>query len=203
MGLKIIFYYFLLIILSKKNINCGKLTCFEYSCDECETQEYGKCTKCREGFTLIDGKCPCSDSTCALCVNGLAGLHLCYLCKDGYYKYENDCYCLINNCERCSDNICLRCRDGYFFNATTNECEKLEDEEDENTCYDENCDSCFSEEKGACEYCKDGYTERKGECNELPTLDANSSCPEGYYKSGNNCLEECGGVECVRCTLCA
>ena len=195
MDLKNLFYFFLLIIFSKKTIKCGKSPCFEYSCDECETQEYGKCTKCREGFKLIDGKCPCSDHSCALCTSGLAGLNICFLCKNGYYRHNNDCYCLINNCEQCWEDTCLKCVNGYFFNTTTNECEKLEDEE-KITCFDENCDSCFSGEKGACEYCKDGYTERKGECHELPILDLNSSCPEGYYESGDVCLETCSGVEC-------
>ncbi len=195
MDIKKFFYFLLLIIFSNKTINCGSSPCFEYSCDECETQEYGTCTKCRSGFTLVDGKCPCNDPTCALCTSGLAGLHLCVLCKNGYYRFNYDCYCLINNCEQCSDNSCLKCRTGYFYNSTSNECEILEDE-NKILCYDENCESCFSEEKGACEYCKDGYTERKGECIELPILDINNTCPDRYYRSGDRCLEICSGVEC-------
>ena len=156
------------------------------------------CTPCESFFTdtqLVDGKCPCNDPTCALCTSGLAGLHLCVLCKNGYYRFNYDCYCLINNCEQCSDNSCLKCRTGYFYNSTSNECEILEDE-NKILCYDENCESCFSEEKGACEYCKDGYTERKGECIELPILDINNTCPDRYYRSGDRCLEICSGVEC-------
>lgn len=195
MNIKKYFYFFFLIIFSNKTINCGSSPCFEYSCDECDTQEYGKCTKCRSGFTLVDGKCPCSDSACALCSSGLAGLHLCMLCKNGYYKFNFDCYCQINNCEHCSDNGCLKCRTGYFYNSISHECEKLENE-NKTLCYDENCESCFSEENGACEYCKDGFIEKKGECHELHTLDINSSCPNGFYESGDKCLEKCSGVEC-------
>jgi hypothetical protein len=85
--MKIFLFYFLIIIFLKKKINCGSKPCFEYSCDECETEEYGKCTKCRDGFQLIDGTCPCSDSSCALCQNGFAGYNLCLLCKKGYYNF--------------------------------------------------------------------------------------------------------------------
>ena len=31
-------------------INCSEQKCYEYSCDECDTSEYGTCTKCRSGF---------------------------------------------------------------------------------------------------------------------------------------------------------
>ena len=186
----------LLVIFSKNSINCGSSPCFEYSCDECETQEYGKCTKCRDGWTLVDGTCPCTDSSCALCDSGLAGLHLCVLCKKGYYRFNNDCYCEINNCEQCGENSCLKCITGYFYNSTSKNCEKLKDE-DKISCYDSNCDSCYSSEKGACDYCKEGYTERKGECIELPIPSEDNICPEGYYISGGVCLEKCGKVNCT------
>ena len=192
--MKIFLFFYLLLILSKKKINSGKIQCFEYSCAECESQEYGKCTKCKSGWTLTNGTCPCVDSSCALCSSGLAGLHLCILCKNGYYKFENDCYCQIKNCELCGEKGCVKCIRGYFYNITSKQCEE---EKDINlTCYDNNCDSCFSEEKGACELCREGFTEKKGECLELPTLDENLTCPEGYYKSGNFCIETCGGVDC-------
>ena len=42
--MKIFLFFYLIIILSKKKINSGKIQCFEYSCAECESQEYGKCT---------------------------------------------------------------------------------------------------------------------------------------------------------------
>jgi len=188
-------FFCLILLLIKKKIKSGKTPCFEYSCSECETQEYGKCTKCREGWKLIDGLCPCSDSSCALCSSGLAGLHLCLLCKNGYYRFNGDCYCTINNCEQCGDNTCLKCISGYFYNNTSNSCEKQKDE-DKVSCHDNNCDICYSSEKGACENCKNGFIEKKGECYELPIPDENLTCPDNYYLSGNNCLEKCSGVSC-------
>ena len=194
--MKIFFYFCLLIIISKKNIISGKSPCFEYSCDECESEEYGKCTKCREGWKLVDGVCPCSDSSCALCETGLAGLHICILCKKGYYRWNFDCYCEIDNCEQCGENTCLKCSTGYYYNSENNKCEELIDV-NKTMCFDENCDICFSEENGSCLKCKDGYFERKGECNKLLVLDENNtSCPEDYYQSGNFCLEKCDGVQC-------
>ena len=193
--MKLFFYFCLLIIISEKTINSGASPCFEYSCDECLSEEYGTCTKCRSGWTLVDGTCPCYDSTCALCANGLAGLHICYLCKYGYYRFWNDCYCQIDNCEQCSANSCIKCTTGYSFNSITHKCEKLEGE-NKIDCFDKNCDSCFSKEQGACLFCKDGFSERKGECFPLLTLDENSTCPDGYYSSGNKCLEKCSGVNC-------
>ena len=184
-----------IIILFVLKINCSHQECFEYSCDECDSPEYGNCSKCRETFRLINGTCPCSNSSCALCSTGLAGLNICHLCKNGYYNYEQNCYCEINNCELCSENGCLICKTGYFYNSTSNACEKQNEEEKIN-CYDENCDACFSEEKGACDYCKEGYGFKKGECIKLEKPDNNNKCQDGYYLKDNYCEKKCDGVDC-------
>ena len=143
----IIFYFSLL------GINSIKQNCFEYSCEECNSTEYGTCTKCRDDFTLIDGTCPCSDSSCALCTTGLAGLNICEQCKEGYINENNNCKCAINNCDQCSIDGCKKCQTGYYYNETLKECIK-----DENIikCFDPCCDTCISEEDGACEICKSG-----------------------------------------------
>ena len=188
------FFYCYLFLLTKI-IYCNE--CFEYSCEKCESPEYGKCTKCRKGFYLLDGTCPCSDSTCTLCNSGLPGLHLCFLCKNGYYKSNSDCYCNIKDCQFCSSDTCLICKTGYFYNSTSNECEEQKDE-DKLHCYDINCDACFSQEKGACEYCKAGYTLEKGECFELPKPDINGNCSDGFYLKNGFCDKKCGGVDCSK-----
>ena len=162
--MKLYSYFPLIIILTKYIIRCNKTECFEYSCEECKSSEYGKCTRCISEFKLVDGTCPCSDSSCALCKTGFAGYHLCYQCKDGFYNYENDCYCNIDNCIQCSENGCLKCKTNYYYNNIKNECEKTE----ENIiCNDTNCKTCYSEEYGACEECKEGYKFEKGSCYEL------------------------------------
>ena len=194
--MKIILYFFILIFLfSNKIINCGNSTCFEYSCDECLTSEYGTCIKCRDEFRLVDGTCPCSDINCALCETGLAGLHICELCKNGYFNFNKDCYCDITDCEHCTENSCLICKTGYYYDSSSNSCLKQE-EENKLVCYDPNCDACYSSQKGGCDTCKDGYSFDKGECFELPKPDQNNNCPQGFYLKDNNCERICDGVDC-------
>jgi len=190
--MKIFLFLYILLFIKKKIIKCK---CFEYSCLECKDEIYGNCLRCRDGFKLIDGTCPCADTSCALCSTGLAGLHICHLCKNGYYSYNNDCYCDIDDCEICSEDGCLLCRSGYFFNNTSKECEE-QDDKDKIKCFDPNCESCFSKEQGACDYCQDGYDNKKGECLKLPEPQ-NNECEEGYYLSDENICEEiCSGVKC-------
>ena len=187
--IQIIFFSFCIL-----KINCGTQECYEYSCDECESSEYGKCTKCRNDFSLIDGTCPCSDSGCALCTSGLAGLYICEQCKEGYTNVDKNCVCNVNNCEQCSVDGCKKCRTGYYYNETLKNCIK-EDTENKIQCYDPGCDGCLSEEQGACEYCKEGYLLKKGECLNLTTPE-NGKCPDNYYQSGKYCYEKCDGLTC-------
>ena len=70
-------------------------SCFEYSCEECTSNDYGNCIKCKESFTLIKGTGPCYDVNCALCRNGLPGSDKCLLCKNNvpsYNYYQNETY---------------------------------------------------------------------------------------------------------------
>ena len=194
--MKIFLYFDYIFIICIIKINLSLQSCFEYSCEECSSPDYGNCTKCRDTFTLIDGTCPCSFSECALCTTGLAGLHICEQCKNGYYSYQNDCYCQVNNCEQCDEDGCKKCISGYFYNETSKECIKQSDEE-KIQCYDPYCEGCFSEEKGACEYCKEGLYLKKGECLNL-TIPENGNCPPNYYLNGNYCYEKCSGVNCNR-----
>ena len=187
-----------LFFLKYNSIICGNITCFEYSCAECESEQYGTCTSCRNGFHLIDGTCPCSDNTCALCTTGLAGLNICKLCKNGYYRMEDDCHCEVDHCEICEENGCKKCYPGYFYNATDKICQKYEDDNPKKiNCSDANCDICFSEESGACDTCKDGYYYEKGECFKAPDP-VNGVCDTGFYFSDNYCKSLCLGVECNR-----
>ena len=194
--------YFLFLILLKNNIKCGNSTCFEYSCDECDSPEYGHCTKCREYFRLVDGTCPCADQSCALCDNGLAGLHICKLCKNGYYNNKDDCGCDIEDCEICSENSCKRCKTGYKYNSKENKCEE-QDESEKLACFDNNCDACYNQARGGCDYCKDGYTSVKGECVQVPNHDENKKCPGDYYfdDENQNCHKKCDGVVCDKRVL--
>lgn len=193
--MKFFLYFGNILIFSIIKINCSLQNCYEYSCDECNSPDYGSCTKCRETFTLIDGKCPCSFSSCALCTTGLPGLHICEQCKDGYYNSNNDCYCSVDNCDQCAENGCQKCATGYSYNETSKECIK-ESEEEKINCYDPNCEKCFSEEEGACENCNEGYYLKKGECLNTTRVKYNR-CPDNLYSpDGKYCIEKCSGATC-------
>ena len=169
-------------------------TCYEYSCKECESEEYGKCTKCRDSFKLVDGTCPCADSSCALCTSGYPGIGVCAQCKNGYMNLWRDCYCFIENCEKCiSESSCEKCATNYFFNSTSGKCEK---NEVEIKCFDQNCETCFSSEEGGCESCKSGYTLKKGKCIKLPEIGPDGNCTDGYFNYNGICEEICGGIDC-------
>ena len=194
-------YLIHIFFISLIKINFSYQTCYEYSCEECSSSEYGKCTKCHETFRLLDGKCLCSFSSCSLCTSGLAGLRLCYICREGYIHQDDECICPVDNCEICEVNGCKKCSSGYYYNSTLNEC-LIQNEEDKIICNDTNCDICFSKEKGACIYCKDGYYEKKGECYELD-LPINNTCPITHFLEGNYCHKKCYGINCniVRITI--
>ena len=64
------FILYLFYIFGNKLILINGNSCFEYSCEECQSEEYGKCTKCKYSFTLVDGTCPCENPSCALCRTG-------------------------------------------------------------------------------------------------------------------------------------
>ena len=170
-------HHLIFLFLSFITINCSEQECYEYSCDECSTPEYGTCTKCRNDFKLIDGTCPCSSSGCALCTTGLAGLNICEQCKEGYTNSDRNCVCSISNCEQCAEDGCKKCNSGYYYNETSKQCLK-DNTENKIECYDPQCDGCISEEQGACENCKDGYYPKKGEC-----------LPSSSYQS-------CSGLTC-------
>ena len=183
---------FLIIISSLKYTK----SCFEYSCEECSSEEYGSCTKCKDTFNLLDGTCPCASSGCAICKSGYYGNKLCIQCKKGYIYNNGECYCPIDYCERCSENGCLKCNVGYFYNSNTKKCEKNTTKIE---CYDLNCDICFSTEEGSCKQCKNGYTSKKGKCIKLANLNENGECPIDYYKKDKNddfCYEKCYGIDC-------
>ena len=173
-----------------------KQTCFEYSCEICTTTEYGQCTKCRDGFYLIDGTCPCYDHRCALCTTGLYTTNACLLCKNGYLNINNDCNSEIENCAVVdNNNECSLCYDGYNFNSVEKKCEK-ETEDNKRHCNDSNCEICLSEEKGTCESCASGYKLEKGTCVELPKPDENNQCNDGYYYKNGICEQICYGLHC-------
>lgn len=139
-------------------------SCFEHSYKECISEEYRKYIKYRNGYTLIEGTCPCIYSGCAICSSGFYLDQKWEQCKNGYINSYSKFKWPITNCVRCSENGCLKCNTGYFYNVNKKECEQ---NQTYINCYEQNCEICFSAEQGSCEKCKEGYTTKKGKCIEL------------------------------------
>ena len=63
-----------------------------------------------------------------LCKNGYPELDSCLLCKNDYYTHYNfidkksNCKCKIDNCKICSNNICIKCDDNYYYDNKTKSC---------------------------------------------------------------------------------
>lgn len=189
------FIFFLIFSIFEIFYSDNNFSCFEYACENCTSEKYGDCIKCRNSFKLIDGTCPCADPSCAICTSGYAGLHICKLCRNGFYRKENDCQCEIPDCEICEENNCKLCRAGYFFNATSKACEEQKDV-DKIPCHDPNCDGCYNTNANSCIRCKDGYSERKGICIKMPDKESSDKCPSGYYLDDKTCEKNCAGVNC-------
>lgn len=187
---------FILLVFKNKSIFINSYSCFEYSCEECKSEKYGDCTKCRENFTLLDGTCPCENPSCALCSTGLISWNACYLCKNGYHRILNDCYCDIENCKQCGKNECIKCKDSYYYSKTLGKCVKKK--EDEIKCLDSNCQYCYTEGEGECYQCKTGYYLKNGHCNILERVDEYGRCSNdsSYYKEKSYCYIKCDGIEC-------
>ena len=184
------------LIILIKTILCNNNTCFEYSCEKCSSPEYGKCTKCRYGWSLIDGTCPCFNSSCAVCTSGFVGTETCQLCKKGFIWDNYNCICNLSNCEQCGENGCLVCKIGYYYNKDTNECEKRSGFK-EIYCDEFECDICFSELSGACIKCKQGTKLGRGLCEVLRHVSDYGTCfSSDYYKEGEYCYPNCDGFEC-------
>ena len=178
----------LILIFLNNYIKANTNNCFEFSCEECETEEYGKCTKCRDSFVLVNGMCPCQDSKCALCNTGYISENSCVLCKNGFYNTNNDCYCNIENCQQCAENGCLKCNFGYYYDYLNHKCEKI-------NCVDSNCELCYSIKENECYKCKAGYKLENGNCN---TQYSHSPCSGNQYEESSYCYEKCDGLVCTQ-----
>jgi len=96
-------------------------------CTSCTYSPTGNpiCTSCINSFVYINGICAsCSDgiSHCINCRNCA-----CTRCRPGYYLHNAtsclSCESAIPNCEICNGpNICLKCSDGYQYEASVRAC---------------------------------------------------------------------------------
>lgn len=112
--------------------NCNK----SEGCIDCSgTKESPICSKCLNGYKLVDDKCieeSCilgENEKCKSCKNEIGKKKECKTCNDGYYLSENNYFecvkCSVKNCKKCSRNltqeICEECND-FFILMEDNSC---------------------------------------------------------------------------------
>ena len=151
--------------------------CFEYGCEECSDDKYGSCTKCKNNFKLIDGKCPCADSNCFICESSLLKAK-CHYCNKDSLLYEEECICNMRGCENCRNNKCLKCNMPLRYSKEYNQCKV---DFSFMNCYDKNCEFCSNNEKGSCIKCNLGYELINGTCSKL------EECVKNYFGICEKC----------------
>ena len=94
--------------------------CLRRYCDNClECDTNGKCSECREGFFLLNGKC--EQTNLSKCTSNK--IELCKECFFGYYLENHSCKKCSSKCKTCikseSNQVlsssCQRCENEYFL----------------------------------------------------------------------------------------
>ena len=132
----------------------GDETCYECESGYALSYDEKQCIKFKDCLYLLDGNQKCgecksgfadsNDGTCKNfdnCLRLEEGDQKCSECHEYYYPDENG-ICKWTLCSSFDeDNVCTRCYDGYYFNKSTKQCEKISipyclelDEEDNTKC---------------------------------------------------------------------
>lgn len=137
----------------------------------CAVFSSGQCTTCKQGFTIINGKCVLKDNNCDSYGNDgtcIKCLSTCYLdsnrkcqIKDNGCVYEGGkckfCNapfvlnliantCVIKNCLKTNSNGCIECNNPFIIGG-------------DNGCILPNCNNV---QNNACVQCKSGYHLKNG-----------------------------------------
>ena len=206
-------------INSTKCQSCSKNN-LSYFCGECDII-FGqiKCTKCKEGFILIDDTCYKNcDENCLDCV--FDGIHngTCRQCKEQYYLEDN---LVVENYNYYNEFYCAKCPTGCIdclnYDSETNSLKidcffclpgyKLSNNL---TCEFE----CKIGEKNLCLTCDDNVKDRCASCNSgyyLNTADGTcyscevencDKCSLEYEVLNNTCIKPCDIGENEKCKKC-
>jgi hypothetical protein len=161
-------------------------------------------------LNAVSNTCPncvssgCYQSTCLDCANGSSS---CYICMNGYYLQNQQCFFCSLDCELCyyPNNVCSRCKDSNAELNSNNQC----------VCGSGYYNTSSLSTSGSCYLCSSGC----GSCNSSQTClsckDPNSvlnsasqcECKSGYYYDSNrmcqpcslNCLSCSDSVSCIEC----
>ncbi len=201
------------VILNKKCILCDKVS----NCTNCDGV---KCSSCKSGFRLYEGKCfkdcmhnsycclECEKNECKKCCSN----NKYYLdphikkCIDCTGKFGDNCLsCDINSCNLCKkpyfsfNGRCLLCSSftGYYFNKDKEICERCGNKFP-------NCLLC-KEDKRECTECRMGFTLKNGICVSCNSINKNcqicidnfcTRCSLGYIPSHDN--KTCDIKNCMK-----
>ncbi|ELP84372.1 cysteine surface protein, putative, partial [Entamoeba invadens IP1] len=151
--------------------------CEHNNCSD-PNDENGRCSKFYDKCTFI------TNSKCLECYNNLI---------------LNNAECRTNYDLQCTNQSlvsCLRCKDAYYFNSSTNRCERC----------DSNCLTCVMN-MTYCLSCPPGFyisnnicktnSELVGICTQFISSGGCAKCAEGYYRNGLDCYK-CD----LSCSLC-
>ena len=125
-------------------LNNGDNKCI--SIDNCYKSTFGICTKCKSGYYLNKKEDKCIEQNiffnhCSITLDGKE----CEECDNNYYFDENKNCIGINYCKEGNNNVCEKCKEGYYLSLSKDSCTK------EINCL--NGDKDF----GVCNYCKENY----------------------------------------------
>lgn len=192
-------FFLLLIIIFAERLTLNN-TCFEFSCEECLSEEFGTCTKCKENFELIDGTCPCKDPSCALCDTGFQNAS-CYLCKNSYNRKKNRCQfsCRFENCYDCREDYCLVCENSYseYFNYSEKKCMPKPQKTQKNKCNVAFCEECDPNNPDECDKCEEDFVlNYNWKCSLSPDY---VSCEGLKCNNNNGKYTVCFNNSCIFC----
>ena len=98
---EIIIYLFILLI--NKFILSNNPNCYEYSCQECNSEKYGDCIKCKNNFILL------KDGTCKHKFKKTKLVNILNKYDKKYIKRTQEPFCA----EESIDGKCIECKRGY------------------------------------------------------------------------------------------
>ena len=126
-------------------LNKGDKRCINI--DNCYESTFGTCDKCIEGYYLDkkDYKCKKQNEIFSHCQETIDG-KTCNICDDFYYFDEEGKCADTKFCSRSNNNICEKCKSGYFLSENDKSCTKTQG-------------NCYSGKKdiGICDICIDNY----------------------------------------------
>ena len=171
------------------------------NCEEISNDDASKCTKCKNGFYLNNGKCnKCEIEYCSKCSNSTR----CTSCVDNYYLNNGKCIeCANKNCKKCDNDKCYECKNGFYLNddyqcinTTIENCEEL-DEYNNSRCSYCNSNYGYDSESNLCVKCKDPNCIS---CSRNYKICKNCISDVFYIDPySGTCVKDCANSRCLKC----